>query len=150
MMKKFISTLLIVTLMLTLAACGSNTTSIENTNDTTNNEALSTDNTDNSNAVEEEKISFTLVAGEKGEYGELFTINKGTEFEETYYVYRVPVGTYTVTNVGKYMNQFNVYGDEIHVTEEGWEEPAETFYVKVLDIGKSDTCLLYTSPSPRD
>ena len=87
----------------------------------------------------EEKISFTLVAGEKGEYGKLFTINKGTEFEETYYVYRVPVGTYTVTNVGKYMNQFNVYGDEIHVTEEGWEEPAETFYVKVLDIGKSDT-----------
>ena len=88
---------------------------------------------------ESEKISFTLVAGEKGEYGESFTINKGTEFEETYYVYRVPVGTYTVTNVGEYMNQFNVYGDEIHVTEEGWEEPTEIFYVKVLDVGKSDT-----------
>ena len=80
-----------------------------------------------------------LIAGEAGEYGELFTLNKDTEFEETYYIYRIPAGTYIVTNVGEYMNQFNVYSDEIHVTEEGWEEPAEVIYVKLLDVGASDT-----------
>ena len=93
-------------------------------------------------AVEETEPSvpsIVLVAGEAGEYGELFTMNKGTEFEETYYIYRIPAGTYTVTNVGEYMNQFNVYSDEIHVTEDGWEEPAEVIYVKLLDVGASDT-----------
>lgn len=83
--------------------------------------------------------SIELVAGEAGEYGELFTINKDTEFEETYYIYHIPSGTYTVTNVGEYMSQFNVYSDEIVINDSGWEEVAETFYAKVLDVDESDT-----------
>lgn len=83
-------------------------------------------------------VSIELIAGEPGEYGELFTLNKDTEFEETYYVYRIPAGTYTVTNAGEYMDQINVCSEEVHTTDEGWEEPAEIFYVKLLDVGASD------------
>ena len=86
-----------------------------------------------------ETVSIELIAGEPGEYGELFTINKDTEFEETYYIYHIPAGTYIVTNSGEYMSQFNVYSDEIVVNDSGWEEVAESFYVKVLDVGASDT-----------
>lgn len=86
----------------------------------------------------EESLTIDLIAGEPGEYGELFTMNKGTEFEETFYIYRIPAGTYTVTNIGEYMNQFNVYSDEVHIVD-GWEEPAEVIYVKLLDVNESDT-----------
>lgn len=86
----------------------------------------------------EETLTIELIAGEPGEYGELFTINKGTEFEETYYIYHIPAGTYTVTNIGEHMNQFNVYSDEVHIVD-GWEEPAEVIYVKLLDVNESDT-----------
>ena len=84
-------------------------------------------------------VSIELIAGEPGEYGELFTLNKDTEFEETYYVYRIPAGTYTVTNAGEYPNQINVCSEEVHTTDDGWEEPVEIFYVKALDVGDSDT-----------
>lgn len=87
----------------------------------------------------ESAVSIELIAGEPGEYGDLFTMNEGTEFEETYHVYRIPAGTYTVTNTGAYLQQISVYSDEISVTEEGWEEPAETFYNKALNVGQSDT-----------
>lgn len=87
----------------------------------------------------EAAVTIELIAGEPGEYGELFTINKDTEFEETYYIYHIPAGTYTVTNTGEYMSQFNVYSDEIVVNDAGWEEVAESFYVKVLKVGESDT-----------
>lgn len=89
--------------------------------------------------IVESALSLELVAGEPGEYGELFTINKDTEFEEAYYIYRVPSGDYTVTNTGEYMNQFNVYGDTVSVTDEGWEELSDVIYVKLLDVGESDT-----------
>lgn len=90
-------------------------------------------------AATEAALTIELIAGEAGEYGKLFTINKDTEFEETYYIYHIPVGTYTVTNTGKYMSQINVYSGEIIVNDSGWEEVAESFYVKVLDVGASDT-----------
>ena len=83
--------------------------------------------------------SFELIAGEPGEYGELFTINKDTEFEETYYIYRIPAGSYTVTNSGEYMDQFNVMGETVTVTEEGYEEFSDVVYVKALAAGESDT-----------
>lgn len=86
-----------------------------------------------------EVLSFELIAGEAGEYGELFTINKDTEFEETYYIYRIPVGAYIVTNSGEYMNQFSVYGDTVYVTDAGREELSDVVYVKTLDVGESDT-----------
>lgn len=90
-------------------------------------------------AVTEPALTIELVAGEAGEYGELFTVNKDTEFEETYYIYHIPAGTYSVTNNGEYMSQFNVYSDEIVKNDSGWEEVAESFYVKVLDVDASDT-----------
>ena len=87
----------------------------------------------------EEPFRIELVAGEKGEYGEPYAVNEGTEFEENYFVYRVPAGTYTVTNTGEYMNQFNVYSEELRVTDAGWEEPAETFACLLLDVGETGT-----------
>lgn len=84
-------------------------------------------------------VSIELIAGEPGEYGELFTINAGTEFEETYYIYRIPAGTYSVTNSGEYMSQFNVYSGEVHVNDDGLGEFTEAVYVKALDVGQSDT-----------
>lgn len=90
---------------------------------------------------EETKTMLTIVltADEQGEYGEIMELNKDTEFEEVYYVYRVPAGTYTVTNVGEYMDQFNVYGDTPIKNEDGWEELSDVAYVKLLDVGASDT-----------
>ena len=85
------------------------------------------------------KTVITLQADQKGEYGEMFTINKDTEFEESYFIYRVPAGTYTVTNTGKYMDQFNVLGETVYITEEGWEELSDVVYVKSFKPGESDT-----------
>ena len=84
-------------------------------------------------------ISFDLVAGEAGEYGKYVTFNEGTEFEETFYAYYIPAGVYTVTNVGEYVGQISVYSNGIHVTEEGWEEPAESGDVALLDVNESTT-----------
>ena len=85
----------------------------------------------------EEVLTIELIAGELGEYGEIRTFNEGTECEETQYIYHIPAGTYTVTNVGEYMNQFNVYSDEVHIVD-GWEEPADGFAI-LLDVGESST-----------
>lgn len=82
-------------------------------------------------------LSFELVAGEAGDYGKQVTFNEGTEFEETFYAYYVPAGQYTVTNTGEYTSQINVYSDERTVTDAGWEEPAESIAVKLLDVGQS-------------
>lgn len=88
---------------------------------------------------EDEPLSFELVAGEAGDYGKPYTVNSNTEFEENYIVYVVPAGTYTVTNTGEYMGQFNVYSEKLAVNDAGWQEPAEVFYMKLLDVGASDT-----------
>ncbi len=89
--------------------------------------------------LEPEVEPIVLIAGEEGEYGELYTVNKDTEFEEIYYVYIVPEGTYTVTNTGEYMAQFSVYSYELVVNSSGWEEPAEIFFASPLDVGASET-----------
>lgn len=124
-MKRFITLFLSLLFVIGLVACGN----------TTNN----SDDDSQDAGQEKESVSFELIAGEAGEYGELFTINKDTECEETYYIYRIPAGTYTVTNSGKYMNQFNVYGDTVQVNDDGWEELSDVIYVKLLDVGESDT-----------
>lgn len=56
----------------------------------------------------------------------------------TVIAYHIPEGEYTATNIGEYMNQFNIYSDEIHKTEEGWEEPAEGVFVKLIDVGATE------------
>lgn len=95
--------------------------------------------TDTPESTPDETLSFELIAGEPGEYGELLTLNKDTELEETYYIYRIPAGSYKVTNSGESMDQFSVYGDTIYETDEGWEELSDVVYVKALDVGESDT-----------
>ena len=80
-----------------------------------------------------------LVAGEQGDYGELITLNAGTEFEETYYVYRLPAGTYKVKNTGNYTGQFNVYGDTPEKEGE-WEVlPMVGIEPILLDVGAEST-----------
>lgn len=86
----------------------------------------------------EEPLSFELIAGVAGKYGELFTLNYGTEFEETYYIYRIPTGNYTVTNIGEYASQISVYSDKFKTNNDGLQEPEETIYVKLFDIEESD------------
>ena len=125
-MKKLVLLLTSAALLLSLAACG---TSPSPAGDSATTAPIETT----------EPFTIELVAGEKGEYGELITINKDTEFEETYYIYRVPAGTYNVTNTGNYMGQFNVHGETVYITEDGWEEFSDVVYVKLLDVGQSDT-----------
>lgn len=79
----------------------------------------------------------TIVAGEKGAYGEEITMNEGTEFEETYFVYRVPAGTYTAANIGEHMDQLSIYGDAVCTTEEGWEELSDVGGVLLLEAGEA-------------
>ena len=86
-----------------------------------------------------DEASFTLTAGEAGEYGQEITYNKGTEFEETFYAYYIPEGTYTVTNAGDYMSQVTVCSNEKVTTDAGWEEAESTGDVKLIDAGESDT-----------
>lgn len=130
-MKKLVLLLTSAALLLSLSACGTSP-SPAGDSATTSPASVETDEPVESFTIE-------LVASKAGEYGELFTLNGGTEFEETYYIYRVPAGTYTVTNVGEYTGQFNVYGETVYVTEDGWEELSDVFYVKLLDVGQSDT-----------
>ena len=126
---------LIVAVFIISAASGGSDTEAEPVNTTPpTTQAPTTEATEPKSTV-----SIELIAGEAGEYGELFTINKDTEFEETYYMYHIPAGTYTVTNAGEYMSQFSVYSDEIVVNDSGWEEVAEIFYAEVLDVDESDT-----------
>lgn len=123
------------------ASCGRKT---PNTTDdkTVSSSTASTSATTSADATEnseiEEKSVIELVAGEQGEYGTLVTFNKGTEFEQTVIAYHIPAGEYTVTNIGEYMNQFNIYSDETHITDEGWEEPAEGIFVKLMDVGATE------------
>ena len=92
---------------------------------------------DTNKETEDEKISFTLIAGEVGDYGEKIVFNKGTDMEIERIYYHIPAGTYTVTNVGEYMSQVNVYSDEIHKNEDGWEEPVVAYENQMLDVNKS-------------
>ncbi len=140
-MRQFLTLLIPVILIMTLFASCSRKT--PNTTDktvssstATTSETISVDATENSESGE--KLVIELVAGEQGEYGTFVTFNKGTEFEQTVIAYHIPAGEYTVTNIGEYMNQFNIYSDETHITDEGWEEPAENIFVKLMDVGATE------------
>lgn len=142
-MKKILLIVMCFIFVYVLTACGT-----EVSNDVTNEDSSSSivltqpvNSTEQVIASESEdaKLTFILTAGEAGEYGKLITYNKDTEFEETFYAYYVPSGTYTVTNQGEYMSQVNVYGNEMVITD-GWEEPELVVDgVKLLDVGESYT-----------
>lgn len=93
--------------------------------------------TETTGTTEATKLVFDLVAGQQGDYGKMITYNKGTEFEENFYAFYIPAGTYKVTNVGEYMSQLNVYPNEIVKTENGWEGHADGGFAKLLDINCS-------------
>ncbi len=133
--------LIAIVLLLSMIPAGGEDTSNDNQDSTNQIQQRQTNGTTSEKTEDESSVSLTfeIIAGESGDYGEMFTLNKGTEFEDSYYIYRIPAGTYTVTNTGDYMSQLNVYSCEIYVNEDGWEEPADCYYVKILDVGNSDT-----------
>lgn len=47
----------------------------------------------------EQTLSFILMDGELGDYGEEVTLNAGTEFEEVEIMYHIPAGLYSVKNL---------------------------------------------------
>lgn len=94
--------------------------------------SVALDFTENSNVI-------TLIAGEQGEYGKLITMNKDTEFEESFYAYYVPYGTYKVTNIDEYQTQIGVYTDETIINENGWEEIANALHADVVKPNESIT-----------
>ncbi len=83
-------------------------------------------------APTEESYDILLKWSELGEYGKYFTFNESVEKaeesdKETIIQYFVPAGTYTITNEGKGPWAYvNIYSKETIITEDGWEEPAET------------------------
>ena len=79
-----------------------------------------------------------LVAGKRNDYSEDLIINKGTEFEEKKVVYFLPQGKYSAKNVSSNIAQLNVYSREM-VKVDGWEEPAETIFVKAFKTGEETT-----------
>lgn len=139
-MQKFFGLIFSVVLILSLVACGGETTTTDKTASAPNvvetapaSDVVETVET----PKQEQKLVIELVAGVQGEYGTPITFNKGTEFEETVIAYHIPAGEYSATNMGKYMTQFNIYSDETRKTEAGWEEPAETVFVKLIDVGST-------------
>ena len=145
-MKNILIMVMSLMLIFALTACGTETTNNDLNDDNTSSiessqSDISTEQ-DETSEPEITKLSFTLTAGEAGEYGKLVTYNKGTEFEETFYAYYVPAGTYTVTNKGEYMSQINVYSDETVINEDGWEEPVIAQEGQMLKINQETTVTL--------
>lgn len=143
--NRIISTACAALLCLALAACGSGTAETQTetqptTTAVTTSEAAETAEEETTSETSEEAaaLAFELIAGEQGDYGKMITYNKDTEFEENFYAYYVPYGTYKVTNIGDYMTQVNVYSDEIVVNDAGWEEIANADSVKLIDVDASE------------
>lgn len=131
-MKKIIIPLLALTIALSFSACGSSSSSESNSH--ANSTVSETPSSSETTVIE-------INGSELGEYGTTYTFNSDAapEDQETIIEYHIPAGTYTVTNVGSTIAQLNVYSDETHITDEGWEEPAECYYVKLLKTEESDT-----------
>lgn len=134
MKKKIVSWLLIATMTLSLVACGGSEEPAE--------EATQTEETTEQTeepADSEEDNTIELIAGEQGEYGKEITMSEGTDMEESFYVYYIPAGTYTVTNEGDFMTQVNVYEGFAKNEESGYDEYTSTGDILMLDSEQSDT-----------
>lgn len=120
--KKILAWLVALCTCALFSAC----TDIESSNNsdnvqTSNITSVSIEEVTTTSEFESNNLTFELIAGEEGEYGKPFTYNEGTEFPKEVIEYFVPCGIYKITNIGDYMTQVNVYSDEIHITEEGWQ-----------------------------
>ena len=91
----------------------------------------------------EEPLTIILKYPELGEYGRYYTMNdkvkKAAESDkETIIQCFVPAGSYIVTYEGKApWSYVNVYTEETVITEDGWEEYADTWISKQLKQGDS-------------
>ena len=117
-----------------LASCGSGKTAQENSVQAQTQPTIITTSASTEISETNEVLEFELVAGEQGDYGKMISYNKGTEFEENFYAYYIPYGTYEITNIGEYMTQVNVYSDKITVNDAGWEEIADAYGVELIDV----------------
>lgn len=117
-----------------LASCGSSNTVQENSVQAQTQPTIITTSASSEISETNEVLEFELVAGEQGDYGKMISYNKGTEFEENFYAYYIPYGTYEITNIGEYMTQVNVYSDKITVNDAGWEEIADAYGVELIDV----------------
>ena len=110
------------------------TEAVENTSDKKDNTDVvkeeSTENEESSESV------IVINADELGEYGQELILNENTDMPDKTIGYFVPEGKYEVTNKGDYPTQVNVYKNEKHVTEEGWEEWADGNVV-LIKVGES-------------
>lgn len=89
-----------------------------------------------------EPFTIRLESPNLGEYGKYYTFNENVakaedSDKETIIQCFVPAGTYTVTNEGKYPTFVFVYSAETVISEDGWEEPAETWGSSMLKVGDS-------------
>lgn len=110
----------------------------EDVDETTGIEEETSENENTEESVER-KISFEIINGQAGQYGKSRTVNKGTEIEETYYAYHIPVGTYTVTNKSNGAEcEISIFSDE-HTQMYGIEVPVETFGEVTVSANQSST-----------
>lgn len=137
MKKKILVALLAAMMSLSLIACGDTTEETVTTN-TASEETVSDESkyaeTDDSDSKED--VVIELVAGEQGEYGKQITMSAGTDMEESFYVYYIPSGAYTVMNKGEYMTQVSVYEGIAKNDETGYDEYTNTGDVVLLDAGE--------------
>ena len=94
------------------------------------------------NTPDEEVSEIKLEYPELGEYGTYYTFNenvkKAEEIDkETIIQCFVPAGEYTLTNNGKHPTFVYIYSKDTVISEDGWEEPAETWSSKMLNVGDS-------------
>lgn len=130
---KFITIFLtiIIVMSLLLTGCGEVT---DNTEDETTVEDITSETTE-AETTSDIELSFELVAGVQGEYGQPIIYNANTEFEEKIYGYYVPSGEYRVTNIGSYPTQINVLDEGKNIVD-GWEEGilVEVFLIGINEV----------------
>jgi len=96
-------------------------------------DAPTEESTDNEQSIDD---VIEINADELGEYGQELVLNENTDMPDNTIGYFVPTGKYEVTNKGDYPTQVNIYKNEKHVTEEGWEEWADGNVV-LIKVGES-------------
>lgn len=82
--------------------------------------------------------TFQILPGELGTYGTRYTFNSGTDAADEEIQYFVPVGTYEVTNVGKFPGQIATVSAETTIVD-GIEEPAAFGAVLIIHPDESVT-----------
>lgn len=121
----------LIIILLVFGAFGSN-----GTNSSPSNPSEGPENALSTPASETLKIE--LIAGEQGDFGKEITMNADTEFEERFYAYYVPAGTYSAKNVGDYPAQITVYAG-FAKGDSGWDEYTEIGDAVVVNVGESVT-----------